>query len=82
MLRSKGEVLSLSRYLKCDVYVIGGAITYSNFSEDFDKWIVTDVPETVDDADVFMPQTFLQGFAETGRMKLEGDLEVRSYGRN
>jgi dihydrofolate reductase len=60
LLRSKDEVLALSRYLNCDVYIIGGAKTYENFADTVDKWIVTEIPETVEDADVFMPEDFLR----------------------
>src|SRR5690606_32602495 len=52
--RSKEEVLALSQYLNCDVYVIGGAKTFENFADVNDKWVVTEIPETVEDADVFM----------------------------
>ena len=81
-LRSKEEVLTLADYLKCDIFIIGGAKTYENFADAIEKWIVTEVPETVRDADVFMPQTFLEGFAETDRIQLEGELEVRVYNRD
>lgn len=82
VLRSKEEVISLAGYLKCDIFIIGGAKTYENFADAIEKWIVTEVPEAVTDADVFMPQTFLEGFAETDRIQLEGELEVRVYNRD
>src|SRR5688572_30334403 len=62
LLKSKEELLALTEYLKCDIFIIGGAKTFENFSDVIEKWIVTEVPETVDDADVFMRNDFLDGF--------------------
>ncbi len=81
LLRSQEEVIALSKYLKCDVFIIGGAKTYENFSDAIDKWIVTEIPETVEDADVFMPADFLNGFAETSEIELTADLVARRYER-
>ena len=44
LLRSVEEVLALSKYLNCDLFIIGGAKTYENFADAIDKWIVTEVP--------------------------------------
>lgn len=67
LMRSSEEVIALSDYLNCDVFIIGGAKTFENFSGLIEKWIVTEVPLNVDDADTFMPTDFLDGFelAET-----------------
>lgn len=81
LLRSKEEVLSLAGYLKCDVFIIGGAKTYENFADVIDKWIVTEIPETVEDADVFMPRDFLEGFRGVARAPIEGGLCVIEYER-
>ncbi|MBX3295644.1 MAG: dihydrofolate reductase [Acidobacteria bacterium] len=81
LLRSKEEVLSLAGYLKCDVFIIGGAKTYENFADVIDKWIVTEIPETVEDADVFMPRDFLEGFPGVARAPIEGGLSVIEYER-
>jgi dihydrofolate reductase len=62
LLRSKEETLALSKYLNGDLFIIGGAKTFENFSDAIEKWIVTEVPETVEDADVFMPEDFLKDF--------------------
>lgn len=82
LLRSKEEVLSLAGYLKCDVFIIGGAQTYENFADVIDKWIVTEIPETVEDADVFMPRDFLRGFAATETVELGEALRASSYVRD
>lgn len=78
-LRSPHEVVELSQYLKCDVYIIGGAKTYESFSDVIDKWIVTHIPETVENADVFMGKDLLVGFEATGSTKLEEGLTAVSY---
>ena len=81
LLRSKAEVLGLADYLKCDVFLIGGAKTYAEFSEAIDKWMVTEIPETIENADVFMPRDFLNGFELKEKTSLEADLQVKTYER-
>ena len=81
LLRSKEEVLSLAGYLRGDVFIIGGAKTYENFADVIDKWIVTEIPETVEDADVFMPRDFIEGFDESERRELGEGLTVRTFRR-
>ncbi len=79
LLRSKAEVLSLADYLKCDLFVIGGAKTYENFSDAIEKWIVTEVPETIEDADTFMAKDFLDRFKVNETGELEDNLIVKTY---
>ena len=76
-LSEKEEVLDLARYLNRDVFIIGGAKTYAEFAGDIEKWIVTEVPLTVEDADTFMPPDFLEGFEIAETRVLEGDLRVK-----
>ena len=76
-LSEKEEVLDLARYLNRDVFIIGGAKTYAEFAGDIEKWIVTEVPLTVEDADTFMPTDFLEGFEIAETRVLEGDLRVK-----
>ena len=82
LLRSKEEVLSLADYLKCNLFIIGGAETYKSFADAIEKWIVTEVPETVKDADTFMPCNFLDGFELRQKTQLEDDLQVKTFQRN
>lgn len=82
LLRSKDELLALTQYLKCDVFIIGGAKTYENFSDGIEKWIVTEVPQTVEDADVFMPNDFLDGFGLSDKHRLTDELTVRTFVKN
>jgi dihydrofolate reductase len=81
LLRSKEEVLALSKYLNCDLFIIGGAQTYENFADAIDEWLVTEVPDTVQDADTFMQRDFLNGFDLTETKKLENDLVVKTYSK-
>lgn len=80
-LRSKQEVLSAAEYLKGDVFIIGGSKTYQTFADVIDKWIVTEIPETVENADVFMPKDFLANFGHQNELVLDGGLKVRTYER-
>ncbi len=81
LVRSVEEVLALSKYLCGDVYIIGGAETYKNFADTIEKWIVTEIPETVEDADAFMPEDFLRGFSPEDAKSLENGLAVKFYAR-
>jgi dihydrofolate reductase len=80
-LRSKEETLSLAKYLNCDLYVMGGAKTYEEFADVIDKWIVTEVPLVVEDADTFMAETFLDRFRQSGRSDLGDGLLAKIYER-
>lgn len=80
-LRSKEETLSLAKYLNCDLYIMGGAKTYIEFADMIDKWIVTEVPLGVEDADTFLSTDLLNDFAETGYKNLDEGLVVRELTR-
>ena len=81
VLRDKLSVLSLAPYLGCDLFIIGGRQVYQTFSGEIEKWIVTEIPLTVEGADTFMPDNFLQGFRAYDSSTLEEDLQVRFYER-
>ncbi len=55
VMRDRLSVLSLKAYLACDLFIIGGEQIYRIFLHDIDKWIVTEVPLSIEDADAFMP---------------------------
>src|SRR4051812_25131940 len=74
MMRDKQSVLSLKPYLACDLYIIGGEQVYRTFSEEIEKWIVTEIPQTVEGADTFMPDNFLEGFKPFDSRVLDEDL--------
>lgn len=81
LVRSKKEVLALAEFLKGDLFIIGGAKTYENFADVIEKWIVTEIPLTIEDADAFMPKTFLDEFELTETTDLEDNLKIKIYGK-
>ncbi|MDT4896656.1 MAG: dihydrofolate reductase [Acidobacteriota bacterium] len=81
VLRDKQAVLSLKPYLSCDLFIIGGYQVYRTFLDEIDKWIVTEIPLTVEDADTFMPENYLQGFKPDDSRQLEENLKGTFYER-
>ena len=81
VLRDVESVLSLAETLDRELYVIGGEQVYRSFLGNIDKWIVTEVPLTVKDADAFIPKNYLEGFRAVGSKELEENLIVRFYER-
>lgn len=79
VLRSKGEVLALAETLDKDIFIIGGAKTYEAFADSIDRWLVTEVPESIEDADTFMPRDFLDDYDEAGSRDLGDDLIVKIF---
>ncbi len=79
LMRDKKEVIALSKYLNGDIFIIGGAETYKTFAEVIDKWIVTEIPEAVEDADAFMPKEFLDEFELIDTENLDDNLKVKFY---
>lgn len=80
-LRSKDQVLRLSEFLKCDLFIIGGAKTYAAFSDVIDEWIVTQVPVEVEDADTFLRPDFLNDFVFSHSDQLGDGLIVKTFHR-
>ena len=81
VLRDERAVLSLKPYLSCDLFVIGGRQIYQTFLGQIVKWVVTEIPLEVEDADTFMPEDYLRGFEPYDSRLLEGDLKVTFYAR-
>ncbi len=75
-LRNLNSVLSLSRYLGCDLFVMGGAQVYSGFLPYIEKWIVTEVPLVIEGADAFVPENYLAGFTQIESRNLDQGLTV------
>jgi len=80
-LRDKQSALSLREYLNCELFVIGGAQIFRAFRGEIDRWLVTEVPLTVEDADTFMPPDFLHGFRAHDTRDLGDGLKVTFYER-
>jgi len=79
--RDVESVLSVARDLKGDLFVIGGEQVYRSFLPYIEKWIVTEVPLTIEGADAFVPENYLEGFRSTGSRELEENLIARFYER-
>ena len=82
VLRDVASVLAMAQDLESDLYVIGGEQVYRSFLSHIDRWLVTRVPITVEAADAFVPQNYLDGFHEVGSKELEPNLLVQYYERN
>ena len=80
-LRSEMEAVDLAKYLKGDLFVIGGSAVYRAFASHIDSWLVTEIPESIENADVFMPTDYLESFKITDTEELEGGLVVKRYER-
>jgi len=81
VLRDVQSVLSLAKDLNRDLFVIGGAQVYRSFLPHIEKWIITEVPLTIEGADAFVPENYLEGFQTTGARELEENLTARFYER-
>jgi dihydrofolate reductase len=81
LLRDRVSIISLRLYLACDLFIIGGAKVFRTFAQDIERWIVTEVPFTVEGADTFMPENYLEGFEAYDRRQLEDGLQVTFYQR-
>jgi len=79
VLRSKQEVLELSKDLEGDLFVIGGSKTFDSFADTIQKWYVTEIPITVEGADTFMPRDFLDGFELYDSTDLGEGLHVKVF---
>jgi len=75
------SVLTLAGSLTRDLYVIGGAKVYGAFLPHIERWIVTEVPLSVEGADTFMPANFLEGFELYEVRQLDEGLRVKFYER-
>ena len=81
VLRDVDSVLSFSKSLKTDLFVIGGGQIYGEFLPYIEKWLITEVPLTIAGADAFMPDGYLDGFEQAEIRKLDDDLRVAFYHR-
>lgn len=79
LMRSKAEVIEFANGLDGDLFIIGGAEVYRTFADSIDHWIVTEIPVTVDDADAFMADDFLEGFKLKVTENLGDELTVKIY---
>lgn len=81
MMRDVDSVIEFAKEHDAILFVIGGAKVYKAFLPHIDRWIVTEVPLSVDGADTFMPADFLDGFEMHEMRQLDDDLRVKFYER-
>jgi dihydrofolate reductase len=81
VMKDAASVLKFADTLKTHLFVIGGAKVYEGFLPYIDRWIVTEVPLSVEDADTFMPSSFLDGFEMYKLRQLDERLRVKFYER-
>jgi dihydrofolate reductase len=78
---SKKQVLERAERFDGDIFVIGGASVFESFQDEIQRWIVTRIPETIEDADVFMPVQFLDDFELSDRKEIGDGLTVETFDR-
>ena len=74
-------VLEFESKLDGHLFVIGGASVYELFLPHIQRWIVTEIPLSVEGADTFMPANFLDGFEMYEMRQLDEGLRVKFYER-
>jgi dihydrofolate reductase len=74
-------VLEFAINLDCHLFVMGGAKVYEAFLPHIERWIVTEVPLSVEGADTFIPRNFLDGFELSEIRQLDEGLRVKFYER-
>ena len=82
VLRDVESVLSMAKDLKYDLFVIGGEKVYRSFLPYIEKWIVTEIPLSIDGADAFVPENYLDGFKLSESRRLDENLTASFYIRN
>jgi len=76
------SVLTLAKTLTRHLFVIGGAQVYEAFVPHIDRWIVTEVPLSVQGADTFITPNFLAGFELYEVRQLDEELRAKFYERS
>jgi dihydrofolate reductase len=76
------SVIDFAKIIDTHLFVIGGAKIYEAFLPYIDRWLVTEVPLSVEGADTFMPQNFLAGFEMYEMRQLDEELRVKCYERS
>ena len=82
LFRDPMDVINFAEQFDGDVFIIGGAQTYQTFSKVIERWLVTEVPIDVENADTFMPRDFLNGFELCDETDLGDGLRVRVFQRD
>lgn len=78
---SPRQILERAERFAGDVFIIGGAGVFETFQDEIDRWIVTRIPLTIEDADVFMPVQFLDDFEIVDQKEIGDGLLVEIFDR-
>lgn len=81
LMKDAESVLKYADTIDTHLFVIGGAKVYEAFLPHIDRWLVTEVPLSVEGADTFMPADFLNGFEMCELRQLDEGLRVKFYER-
>ncbi len=81
VMRDVDAVVEFAREREAELFVIGGASVYEAFLSRIQRWIVTEVPLSVEGADTFMPASFREGFEMYELRQLDENLRVKFYER-
>ena len=73
--------LQFASKLDAHLFVMGGAKIYESFLPYIQRWVVTEIPLSVEGADTFMPANFLEGFEMYETRELDEGLRVKFYER-
>ena len=79
IMRDVDSVLEFARGRDEHLFVMGGAKIYEAFLPHIERWIVTEVPLSVEGTDTFMPSAFLAGFEMYELRQLDEGLKVKFY---
>ena len=81
VMRDVDSVIEFANRQTNHLFVIGGAKIYQAFLPHIERWIVTEVPLSVQGADTFMPANFLETFEMYEMRQLDENLRVKFYER-
>lgn len=81
VMRDVDAVIEFAEKQDADLFIIGGARVYEAFLTKIQRWVVTEVPLSVEGADTFMPANFLEGFEVYELRQLDEKLRVKFYER-
>lgn len=75
-LKEVEDVIPRFSETESEIFVIGGAQVYKSFGSRIDEWLVTRIPEEIEDADAFMEKDFLEGYEKISEERLDESLIV------
>jgi dihydrofolate reductase len=81
LMKDVESVIDFAKSTDTHLFVIGGAKVYEAFLPHIERWLVTEVPLSVEGADTFMPRNFLDGFEMYELRQLDEGLRVKFYER-